>query len=235
MNGYIATDGTEFNDDDLERWAKETEDGVTFDHLGPAQNGKPTPAAKRDYHRRLSLNYRIIADAQDHYAALNYQETAIPWVITEEAYLATLPPEVKRFASLGGYLPGSAEQSFIHLLLDGENPGRAQATSPCFRDEDHDEIHSPYFFKLELFDNRLPATEEGVLLVLNDAKAFFERYLPVKVIPEGELAWDIVAAHNGLELGSYGVRNFRDFSWIYGTGVALPRLEQAVESFKLVR
>lgn len=182
----------------------------------------------RDYRRALSLDYSILAKAQEHYGVHGFKETAVPWVITEDAYTATLPPEVKRYETLGGFLVGSAEQSFIQLLLDGESLGRVQATSPCFRDEDHDSIHSPYFMKLELFDNQLPATEEGVFNLIDCAREFFATYVPVKVVAEGELAWDIVTAEGGLELGSYGVRSFREHRWIYGTGVALPRLQQAM-------
>ena len=209
-------------------WTKEYSLGIIQD-ITASNKSIESPTELRDPRRALALDYSYIVHAQAHYGKLGYADTAVPWVITEEAYTATLPPHVNRYETIGGFLAGSAEQSFIQLLLDGENPGRAQATSPCFRDEDHDEIHSPYFFKLELFDNRLPATEEGVLSVIEDAKAFFEKYLPVDVVPEGDLAWDIVAAHNGLELGSYGVRRFCDFSWIYGTGVALPRLQQAIK------
>ncbi len=184
----------------------------------------------RDYRRSLSLDYRIIADANDYYTASGFSETAVPWVITEEAYTATLPPEVKRYGTLGGFLVGSAEQSFIQLLADGEKLGRVQATSPCFRDETHDEIHSPYFLKLELFDNTLPMTKASVLSIADTAADFFEKFLPVEIVQEGPESWDIQAAHSGLELGSYGIRRWGEHSWIYGTGVALPRLQQAVAS-----
>jgi len=186
--------------------------------------------SNRDYRRPLALNLNYLAEAQSYYSSLGFENIAVPWVITEEAYTATLPPEVKRYETLGGYLVGSAEQSFIQLLLDGEKLERVQASSPCFRDEEHDEIHSPYFFKLELFDGLLEPTEKSVLEIAALAKGFFEKYLPVRIEQEGELAWDILAAHSGLELGSYGVRSYREHSWIYGTGVALPRLDQALAS-----
>lgn len=185
---------------------------------------------QRDYHRRLLLDFSIIADAQAYYSELAYIPTAIPWVISEEAYLSTLPAEVKPFGTLGGFLPGSAEQSFIHMLFQGEKLGRVQATSPCFRDEDHDELHSPYFFKLELFDNTCEPTGKNVLLMLDEARGFFERHLPTSVVQEDETSWDIQGKEAGVELGSYGIRRVREHTWIYGTGVALPRLEQVLSS-----
>jgi hypothetical protein len=33
---------------------------------------------------------------------------------------------------------------------------------------------------------------------------------------------------NGIEVGSYGIREFEGFKWVYGTGAAEPRLSQAI-------
>lgn len=185
-------------------------------------------STKRDYQRQLLLDYRYIADAQEHYLKHDFTPIAIPWVIGIEAYTSTLPDRVEHYATLGGFLVGSAEQSFIQMLLDGESLGRVQATSPCFRSEDHDELHSPYFFKLELFDNQLPMTGKSVLETLDIAREFFERHLPTLVTQESDTSWDIVAKHSGVELGSYGIRRYKNHEWIYGTGVALPRLQQVI-------
>ncbi len=182
----------------------------------------------RDFQRRLLLDYRFIADAQDFYIEKNYEPISIPWVVGIEAYTSTLPDRVEHYATLGGFLVGSAEQSFIQLLIQGEKLGRIQAASPCFRSEDHDELHSPYFFKLELFDNTVEMNEANVLSVLNDAREFFERHVETEVVQESEKSWDIVAKHSGVELGSYGIRTYKEHQWIYGTGVALPRLQQVL-------
>lgn len=185
--------------------------------------------SRRDYRRSLLLDYRYIADAQDHYERLNYEPVEAPWVIDESAYEITLPDGVARYETLGGFLVGSAEQSFCQMLMDGDDLQRVQAVTPCFRDESHDELHSPYFLKLELFDSTKPMTAESVLEVAADAVAFFNRYLEVELVQEGETSWDIVGKKTGIELGSYGIRSFDEHSWIYGTGVALPRLQQVVE------
>lgn len=182
----------------------------------------------RDFQRRLLLDYRYIADAQDFYLEKDYEPIAIPWVIGIDSYTSTLPPRVEHYATLGGFLVGSAEQSFIQLMADGEELGRVQAASPCFRSEDHDELHSPYFFKLELFDNTLEMTEKNVLAVLDDARGFFEKHIETEISQESEKSWDIVSKANGIELGSYGIRSYKSNQWIYGTGVALPRLQQAI-------
>lgn len=186
-------------------------------------------AEQRDYRRRLSFDLRIFADAQDHYEDRGYRDVAVPWVISREAMDATLPTDKVPYGTFGGYLVGSAEQSFIDMLLAGEELGRVQGFSPCFRDETHDELHSPYFLKLELFDGLMPPTEESVLGMLGEAREFFERYLPTVISREGEESFDILAADSGMELGSYGIRRIPGHSWIYGTGVALPRLQQAID------
>lgn len=57
----------------------------------------------RDSQRKVSFNFSVIANAQLYYAGLGYRETPIPWVISEEAYMATIPPGVARYETLGGF------------------------------------------------------------------------------------------------------------------------------------
>lgn len=182
----------------------------------------------RDFQRPLLLDYRYIVEAQEFYSAHSFTPVAVPWVVGIDSYTSTLPDRVEHYATLGGFLVGSAEQSFIQLMANGDKLGRVQATSPCFRSEEHDELHSPYFLKLELFDNEIPMTEKSVLSVLDCAREFFERHIPTAITNEGKRSWDIVAKHSGVELGSYGIRTYKENQWIYGTGVALPRLQQVM-------
>ena len=37
---------------------------------------------------------------------------------------------------------------------------------------------------------------------------------------------------NGIEYGSYGIRQFQDMYYIYGTGIALPRASKILKSIK---
>lgn len=41
MATYTDVNGTPFNDEDIERWAKETEQGYTGNHLAPPVPGRP--------------------------------------------------------------------------------------------------------------------------------------------------------------------------------------------------
>lgn len=181
----------------------------------------------KDYQRPLHLDFAILGRAQAYYAKSGFVFTPVPWVVGEEAYNDTRPPEAIPYATLGGYLVGSAEQAFLQLMLNGERLGKAQATTPCFRDEDHDEIHSPYFMKTELIDT-VDVSDESLHAMISVAESFFAQYLPVQVLPLEDNTFDIACARTELELGSYGIRQHGELSWVYGTGVALPRLSQAI-------
>lgn len=63
-----------------------------------------------------------------------------------------------------------------------------------------------------------------------DAAMFFSKYtnsskVSIDSTKEGH---DITI--NGIEVGSYGGRQFNGFTWIYGTGCAEPRLSEALKN-----
>lgn len=85
--------------------------------------------------------------------------------------------------------------------------------------------------KVELYRTDVTDTE-ALYEMIGCAEAFFKKYnWPVcpqqnvtrLITPQG-----IDLLINGVEVGSYGIRTLGGFSWIYGTGVALPRYTQAV-------
>jgi seryl-tRNA synthetase len=179
----------------------------------------------RDYQRALSFDFTLIADAQSFYSRNGFKDIAVPWVVDEKYIAETKPDNVKFYSTLGGVLVASAEQSFIQMLDQGWNePGAYQATTPCFRDEPHDLLHSPYFMKTELFDN-LNVTKERLHETINLALYFFNSLTQAKIENIGDGTYDIVGKNSGIELGSYGIRERNDFRWIYGTGIALPRFQ----------
>src|SRR5690606_35745906 len=92
------------------------------------------------------------SESLDFYEARGYVYMEVPWIVSDEAINVTLPPEAEATTTPLGILVGSAEQSFIELLLRGENITKACAITPCFRDEidGWDDLHQPYFMKLEL-------------------------------------------------------------------------------------
>lgn len=173
------------------------------------------------------IDYKLIHEATEHYKRLGYNLIEVPWLVSKEALDVTRPPEARHFTTFKGELVASGEQSFIEIRKD-LCPGRKyQCVTPCFRDEKYDDLHKPWFLKCELI---LPLwkdddAEAAVDVVLKDAYDFFRRYAsyegsPVKI--KTDIGWDINML--GIEVGSYGYREYDGFRWVYGTGVAEPRL-----------
>lgn len=176
------------------------------------------------------IDYSKIAAAIEHYSSRGYQEIAAPWIVSEQSNRITFPQGKVTTVSMGaGHLVGSAEQSFLHLVQNQNLKGRFQATTPCFRDEKETELHYKYFVKTELFCNDIKFYTIGEML--DSAVAFYKKYLNVNVVEtaEQEVLFDIVSI-DGIELGSYGIRNHPDVGeWVYGTGCAEPRLSQVLK------
>jgi seryl-tRNA synthetase len=117
------------------------------------------------------ISYARLAAAEAHYQAAGFELVEAPWIIGHTAYRATKPAEALDFVTLGGYLVASAEQSFLQLMLEGRPPGRAVATTPCFRHEHYDELHQPYFMKVELIDT-LDTSEASLQRMIATAQGF---------------------------------------------------------------
>lgn len=194
------------------------------------------------------IDYRMIADAQDAFEAMDYRRIEVPWVVPREIVLSTGGEEAARREALAyreeglRCVVGSAEQGFIDLIRRRLIPaGRYQAASPCFRQRDGDEPgHHPWFFKLELCSFRAGDTPESLaqdaLDVFHGVVGIPEAYVTTATDDEADL--DIVCA--GTELGSYGVRRVwgslrspdeeRYEKMVYGTGLALPRAQEVVDA-----
>jgi hypothetical protein len=187
-----------------------------------------------DYAQHAPLiNYRYLSDAVDYYKGKGYRYVEAPWFVTPEAINVTKPDKARTFETFAGHLVASGEQSFIDMR--GELcPGRKfMCVTPCFRDEPkHDSQHLRCFIKCELIiplwkdDN--PDTFLEVLL--KDAQVWLGRYGVFKIVVTKE-GKDIFLGD--VEVGSYGYRQFKDFRWVYGTGVAEPRLSQAIDCLKV--
>jgi hypothetical protein len=185
------------------------------------------------------IDWSIVQRALLHYSRLGYIEHEVPWMVRAPAYDATRPEGSLAAETLNygdrRFLVASGEQSFLDML--GE-PGRfvpnvgLMCVTPCFRIEPvPDELHLPYFLKLELM---VPVTTEQLgrrylHSVVAGAQGFFRGFVSARRVdmPDGSVD---IETEGGIELGSYGVRTWRDFTWVYGTGVALPRLQQAVKA-----
>lgn len=175
------------------------------------------------------IDYQKIADAVRHYKGLGYTPLNAPWFVSRKAMEVTAPPGRRFCSSFIGDLVASGEQSFIQMWMDGQLPGsKWQCTTPCFRDEPVvDDLHLNYFMKVELIEVDPFNPISSIELMISYAKNFFDSFLSKRAhIINTEIGKDIVSSE-GIELGSYGYREYGNFRWVYGTGVAEPRFSSA--------
>ncbi len=191
------------------------------------------------------IDYSILAAAIEHYKKLNYEYVDVPWLAGYSAINRTKPAncqamEVKSNIHSWGYLLGSAEQAFTQQMMDGTMKiGNFVACTPCFRDEAcYTEATKLHFMKVELIRvrkvlNANPVAEfknTDVLDMVTQAVRFMENYSNVLTVKTTD-GFDIIDA-DGLELGSYGLRSLGSYRWIYGTGVAEPRLSISARNLR---
>lgn len=182
------------------------------------------------------IDYLRIGHAVRYYQDLGYIIKEVPWIVDQSVDSITRPASRRAVDTRFGNLVGSAEQGFLKLMLDGSLPhDRYVATTPCFRDEGNfTKIHRLYFMKVELI-NTLDIDIDTVRDIAEDALNFMNRYTKCKIIEVldptciGSYSLDIVA-RDGMELGSYGMRRHGDLKWVFGTGLAEPRLGIAMEA-----
>ena len=169
------------------------------------------------------INWSLISRSVEFYKSKRYEHIEVPWLVSKETAMITCPFEVSISECGNMALVGSAEQGFLEIAKSLK-PGKYVSTSPCFRNDLEDYFHQRYFVKTELF-----VTDPNVTLdeVINDAMSFFlslnDDNLSIINIDTNSL--DIML--NGVEIGSYGIREHGDIKWIYGTGIAEPRYSRA--------
>lgn len=182
------------------------------------------------------IDWVRLGHAVSHYANNGFSHIEVPWMETERTIAVTCPDPTKMWnVENRGILVGSAEQSFIGKHLRGELPeGKYVACTPCFRIEDgYDAGRRPWFMKVELYQSD-DVTTANLDRMVEMARGFFagvignDKSLAVVLTPEG---FDIEL--NGIEIGSYGIREYTDpdgrsIHWIYGTGLAEPRFSYAL-------
>jgi hypothetical protein len=181
------------------------------------------------------INYRILADSIEYYESNGFKRIESPWTVTKEISDITRPEDASSFTILekNKVFVASAEQSFLYLFNKGFLPhGQYQSTTPCMRDDTFSQIHTKYFIKNELIKTD-STTEHDLLNVIDIALLFFKRYIgeDANIIPFNDGTYDIKC--RDIELGSYGIRHCDYLTWIYGTGVAEPRLSRTLLKYEL--
>lgn len=190
------------------------------------------------------INYSILHESVVHYEKYGFSRIEAPWLVPDDILNITKPPEAHAHQVIKNgkkkNFVGSAEQSFLYLINKGFLlPGRYQAITPCMRDDDFGLYHTKYFMKNELISFGDEHTVDYVDNVLNTAYGFFAKYVGdylakkktnleihdlLKIVKVNSTSWDIELS--GREIGSYGFRTCLFAKWVYGTGVALPRLSR---------
>jgi len=211
------------------------------------------------------INYTRLGLAERAYGKLGYEQRDLPWLVPEKAILMTLPggsaPDSleRRLRQIAETwkrdeeqlsLLGSAEQAFVHEMMtdtDLEVGTKYYAITPCFRDEPVlDRLHRRHFMKLELFQ-QLPSHAsnldaacavgdmiEASIQVMTQVtcSGYYDTRVELQQVatPDGV---DLEIA--GIEVGSYGYRRTNGLLWAYGTGLAEPRMSEALEVLRQSR
>ncbi|RWL22524.1 MAG: hypothetical protein EOR63_32315 [Mesorhizobium sp.] len=175
------------------------------------------------------VDWKRLAAALDWYEGAGFRRISLPWHARREVIEVTCPAPERQYALPGvGTLVGSAEQSFMQMQFDGLLPkGRWVSLTPCFRAEPvFDDLHHPYFMKVELYSNE--DTQEALDIELAETARRFMRL-------HGAREVDVVRTYigydleiGGVEVGSYSTREHNGHVWTCGTGLAEPRFSQAV-------
>lgn len=194
-----------------------------------------------------TIDYNLLNKALKYFSKKGFKQVEIPWRVSREAIEGTFD-SIESFKSDGEsdkFLIGSAEQGFLELLLQDNlkdfKYNQLMSVSPCFRNEPEDYFHQQEFIKLELIyfsdieiyrDTQYDIFRELVV-------SFIIKKLKIKtadiVILETKDKNSIYSEDiliNGIEYGSYGIRQFQDKYYIYGTGIALPRTSKILKSIK---
>lgn len=168
----------------------------------------------------------------------------LPWVVPKAFSDATRPEGSRDITTLHGSFVASGEQSFLQLwdagLLPAGAPGYIGWT-PCLRDDVLDETHQHGFMKVEWFvpaepDEPAPQWSPRLHALLALQTALFRALARNTGRPLAAPLWRCLIGPEqvdlmvgGLEVGSYGRRNFNGRPYFYGTGLALPRFTQALD------
>ena len=184
-----------------------------------------------------NIDWVLLAKSVAHFQALSYKQVEVPWAVPEQYSSPTRPHcdqsfvlDNAMFESQPHELVGSAEQGFCYLLATGNlEPGKYCSISPCFRVDDFDALHLPWFMKLELC-HILDETEDAsaeLCSMLNQCAAWYDRNGGTCEVVAIDDTFDLNV--NGIEVGSYGVRTVGATRYIYGTGLALTRFTIAIK------
>lgn len=208
--------------------------------------------------KEICIDYHLLSEAIYFYLKKGYCQIEVPWTVSAHASLSTAQVNSRIYISdCGEHFIGSAEQGFIQLMVDKSSDlcveKKYMSVSPCFRRDSIDETHCQQFIKLELF---FQITTSNPVDVMNemvaDAKELFNKIHggdEIEIVADAkQFTMDLF--YKNLELGSYGFRtlpitigepqyggkgNSETVTWVFGTGIALPRTQLMVKDSLLAQ
>lgn len=188
------------------------------------------------------IDYELLNKALKYYTKVGFKQIEVPWRVSGEAINSTFDSNLS-FKSDDKFLIGSSEQGFLELYLQNKlTSNQLMSVSPCFRNEIEDDLHQQEFMKLELifFSNyEIGGTDTTYNIFKQFVISFIIKKLKIKTSDifilgtnESNSIYSEDILINGIEYGSYGIRQFQDKYYIYGTGIALPRASKILKSIE---
>ena len=192
-----------------------------------------------------AIDYNLLNKALKYFSKRGFKQVEVPWRVSKEAIEGTFNSR-ESFKSDDKFLIGSAEQGFLELYLQNKlTSNQLMSVSPCFRNEKEDYFHQQEFMKLELicFLDKLADLDFRFNDEYSNVKrlviSFIIKKLKIKTSDifilgtnESNSIYSEDILVNGIEYGSYGIRQFQDKYYIYGTGIALPRASKILKSIE---
>lgn len=176
-----------------------------------------------------TISTKLILKAIDFYENYDFEMIDVPLLVEEATSKLTKPLGCcDIFHTKDFVYVASAEQSFIQLYKEGKlSHGKYMALTPCCRDDTPDNTHFLTFLKLELICVGSDCIDD----TLNSATEFFKTLTDNLTQEITNTGIDLNIC--GVEIGSYGIRKMPDgVNYVYGTGIAEPRLSYCLENFQ---
>lgn len=170
---------------------------------------------------------------------MGFKQVEVPWVVSPATADITRPAGAKvteiktRWNSpLTGQVLASGEVGLLQLREQWGQDEKLVTLTPCFRDEEaYDELHKPWFMKVELMIANPSDPDSSLYFVRHVAQTIMGTWSRDQVpMTTGVRMFDLNL--NGIEVGSYGFREHDGFKWVYGTGLAEPRFSLALAGAK---
>lgn len=133
----------------------------------------------------------------------------------------------KAHKTVDGNFVGSAEQSFIQLMLDNklDKNLRYVGFTPCLRNDVIDSTHDRQFYKAEMFSFSDYDYLDDFVNIAIDAFKFLKSDIEILKVKVSENQIDLYV--NNIEIGSYYKKEFENYKWVCGTLLAMPRFRIA--------